>query len=50
MGMLLLRKLVISISLVAAMAYPVYVIGLVMVVNMCTLIILPAQKPIAWRV
>jgi len=48
--MLLVRKLIISISVVAAIQYPVYIIGLIMVANMCTLIILPTQRPIEWKV
>lgn len=48
--MLLVRKLVVSVVLVGAIQYPVYVIGLVIVVNMCTLIILPTQRPIQWKV
>lgn len=50
LGILLIRKLVISVALVGAIQYPVYVIGLILVMSLCTLVILPAQRPIEWKV
>jgi hypothetical protein len=49
-GMLLFRKLVVSVSLIGALQYPIYQIGFLMVLNFCTIVIVPAQKPLRWNV
>lgn len=49
-AILLLRKLILSICVVCAVQSPIYVAGFMVMVNMCTLVILPAQKPVEWNV